>query len=104
MESQTIQPQPEPHDQEIIRTDPEDSWQVLIHNDDETPFGYVFYTLNSVFMLSDELAEHIATTAHSSGTAIVAIRPRQEAEMLMRVALGRAKNDGYPLQFTMRKP
>lgn len=101
MHDQTIQPDSKPHDQDPRITAPEGPWQVLIHNDDETPFGYVIYTLNSVFMLSDELAEHVASTAHASGTAVVAVRPRHEAEVLMRVALGRAKQDGYPLHFSM---
>jgi len=103
MSDQTVQPTPETHDHESVQAQPQDTWNVLIHNDDETPFGYVIYTLSSVFMLSDELAEHIASTAQASGTAIVAVRPRMEAEMLMRVALGRAKSDGYPLQFTMEQ-
>lgn len=99
MSDQTVQPTAEPHDQEVVHAEDE-VWRILIHNDDQTPFDYVIYTLSSVFMLSDELAEHIALTAHNNGTAVVAIRPRAEAEKLMRIALGRAKSDGYPLQFT----
>ena len=108
MPHQPVSPTPEPHSQETAQQNaehkaPEDNWRVLIHNDEETPFSYVMYTLSSVFMLSDELSDHIASTAHHSGTAVVAVRPRSEAEMLMRVALGRAKTDGYPLQFTMEQ-
>ncbi len=84
-------------------TEESEPCHVLIHNDDETPFSYVIYTLNAVFMLSDELAEHVASTAHTSGEAIVAIRPQDEAEKLIRVALGRAKHDGYPLQFSLER-
>ncbi len=71
MPEQTAQPTPEPPDQEAVRPEPQDAWNVLVHNDDETPFDYVIHTLSSVFMLSDELAEHIAATAHSNGAAVV---------------------------------
>ena len=80
-----------------------DIWRVLIHNDDKTPFEYVIRTLESVFMLSEEIADHIAWTAHDLGAAVVVIRPRAEAESLARVARGRAQADGYPLQFTIEK-
>jgi len=80
-----------------------DAWKVLIHNDEKTPFEYVIQTLESVFMLSEEIADHIAWTAHDRGTAVVVIRPRLEAEALARVARGRAQTDGYPLQFTLEK-
>ena len=101
MPEQTIKPVPEPADHGSAHENTQGSCNVLVHNDDVTPFDFVIRTLSSVFMLSDELAEHIATTAHDNGTAVVAIRPRAEAEMLMRVALGRAKKDGYPLEFTL---
>ena len=103
MPDQTAQSTAEPHDQETVRAAAEDVWQILIHNDDQTSFDYVIYTLSSVFMLSQEIAEHIALTAHNQGTAVVAVRPRAEAEKLMRIALGRAKTDGHPLQFTLEQ-
>jgi ATP-dependent Clp protease adaptor protein ClpS len=103
MPEQTMKPAPEPPDQGPMHENAQGACNVLIHNDDVTPFDFVIHTLSSVFMLSDELAEHIAATAHDNGVAVVAIRPRAEAEMLMRVALGRAKKDGYPLQFTLEE-
>lgn len=75
--------------------------KVLIHNDDVTPYEYVIYTLGSVFMLSDELADHVAWTAHNKGEAVVVVRPRREAEKLVKVAAGRARGDGFPLTFTL---
>ena len=78
-----------------------DIWRVLIHNDDRTPFEYVIRTLESVFMLSEEIADHIAWTAHDLGAAVVVIR--RAGPSLARVARGRAQADGYPLQFTIEK-
>lgn len=76
---------------------------VLIHNDDVTPFNYVIATLGDVFMLSEEMAEHVAWTAHRKGTAVVVVRPRREAEKLAGVAQQRARFEGYPLTFSLEQ-
>jgi ATP-dependent Clp protease adaptor protein ClpS len=76
-------------------------YRILIHNDDVTPFDYVIRTLRRIFMLSQELAEHVAETAHEEEVAIVMIRPRTEAEKLIGLARTHARADGYPLTFSM---
>lgn len=76
-------------------------FRVLIHNDDVTPFDYVMSILGKIFMLSEEIAEHVAITAHSEGIAVVIIRPRSEAERLSMLANRTARNDGYPLTFSV---
>jgi ATP-dependent Clp protease adaptor protein ClpS len=103
MPDPAVQPAAEPQQQQNAPAG-EMPWRILIHNDDQTPFDYVIHTLSSVFMLSDEIAEHIAVTAHINGTAIVVARPLLEAEKLTRIALGRAKTDGHPLKFTLEQP
>jgi ATP-dependent Clp protease adaptor protein ClpS len=75
--------------------------RVLIHNDDVTPYDYVIDTLNDIFLLSDEMAEHVAWTAHTRGTAVVVVRPRPEAEKLVKAAHSRAKLNGFPLTFSV---
>lgn len=79
----------------------EPRWQVIIHNDDETPIDYVMRILTHLFLLSEEMADHVATTAHAEGQAVVVVRPRAEAERLIKVARSRARLDGYPLAFSM---
>lgn len=81
------------------RTEP--LYRVLIHNDDVTPYDYVVRILERVFMLSEELADHVAWTAHNEGLAVVIIRSRSEALNLIRVARNHARLDGYPLSFSM---
>ncbi len=76
---------------------------VIIHNDEVTPYEYVINILGDLFMLSEELADHIAWTAHNKGTAVVVVRPRVEAEKLVKVARGRARTNGYPLTFTLEQ-
>jgi ATP-dependent Clp protease adaptor protein ClpS len=79
----------------------EPRYRILIHNDDITPFDYVIRILERVFALSEELADHVAMTAHEEGVAIVLVRPRIEAEKLITMAHTAAHMDGYPLAFTM---
>jgi ATP-dependent Clp protease adaptor protein ClpS len=76
---------------------------VLIHNDEVTPYEYVINILADLFMLSEELADHVAWTAHTKGVAVVVVRPRVEAEKLVTVARGRARSSGYPLTFTLEQ-
>jgi len=79
----------------------EGMWNIIIHNDDITPYLYVILILEQVFLLSDEMAEHVTWVAHNEGQAIVAVRPRAEAQRLIDVAHGRARTDGFPLTFSM---
>ena len=80
-----------------------DQCSVLLHNDEVTPYDYVIALLGDLFMLSEELAEHIAVTAHTRGLAVVVVRPRAEAEKLVKVAHGRARREGFPLTFSLEQ-
>lgn len=76
---------------------------ILVHNDDVTPYEYVTDMLSDLFMLSEEMADHIAWTAHTKGSAVVVVRPRVEALKLVRVARGRARMARYPLTFSIEQ-
>lgn len=76
-------------------------WVVIIHNDEITTFEFVINVLQRVFLLSEEIADHIAHTTHEQGRAIVVVRPRAEAKRLIDVAHGQARAAGFPLTFTM---
>jgi ATP-dependent Clp protease adaptor protein ClpS len=91
----------EPVTEDVTRAVLEPQYLILIHNDDVTPFEYVMSILGRVFLLSEEIAEHVAMTAHNEGRAVVMVRPREEAKRLITVAHSRARMDGYPLAFTM---
>jgi ATP-dependent Clp protease adaptor protein ClpS len=82
-------------------SDEEPPYQVLIHNDDVTPYDYVVRILQRIFALSEELADHVAWTAHHEEIAVVVIRPRAEADRLITMARSHARLDGYPLTFSM---
>lgn len=74
---------------------------VVIHNDDVTPYEYVIRLLGRVFMLSEEIADHVAWTAHTQGRAVVIVRPQPEAQKLVAAAHTAARLDGFPLTFTL---
>ncbi len=107
MSEVAMSPFTQPDAGELVRSDLKptgsDLSSVLIHNDDVTPYDYVVRLLGDLFMLSEELAEHVALTAHTKGEAVVVVRPRPEAEKLVKVALGRARLDGYPLRFSVEQ-
>jgi ATP-dependent Clp protease adaptor protein ClpS len=107
MSENTSQPtfQPEPQEQvlSLHREATGELAVVMLHNDDSTPYDYVIQTLGSLFLISDELADHIAWTAHTRGQAVVVVRPRSEAEKLVKVACARAKTAGFPLIFSLEK-
>jgi ATP-dependent Clp protease adaptor protein ClpS len=76
--------------------------QVVIKNDDVTPYEYVVYSLIDIFRLSEELADHITMTAHTQGSAVVVVRNHQAAEKLATVANAQAKKHSYPLTFCLQ--
>ncbi|MEM7538614.1 MAG: ATP-dependent Clp protease adaptor ClpS [Chloroflexota bacterium] len=81
----------------------ESMYRILLHNDPITTFVYVIKLLMKVFKLSQEMAEHVAETAHMQGTAIVMVRPKAQAEKLVKIANAKARLDGFPLTFTMEE-
>ena len=60
--------------------DEADPFKVIIFNDDVNTFDHVIRSLMEVFGHSESVATHITQTAHETGRAVAAIRPREEAE------------------------
>lgn len=85
----------------VEQSDFDEQHRVLIHNDDITPFDFVIAVLKSVFRLSHEIAEHVTLTAHMTGLALVVVRPKIEAEHLVKRAHIAARIEGFPLTFTL---
>ena len=91
------------HTAEPVRTTQGNLCKIIVHNDEVTPYDYVISILGDLFMLSEELADHVAWTAHMKGVAVVVVRPRVEAEKLVKVAHGRARLVSYPLTFSLEQ-
>jgi ATP-dependent Clp protease adaptor protein ClpS len=75
--------------------------KVIVHNDDVTPYDFVIMVLSRFFLLDSTEAEHVTWTAHSSGTALVAILPVTEAQKRVGRAHFAASLEGYPLTFSI---
>ena len=57
----------------------EKPFRIIIHNDDVTPFDFVIAVLCTIFELSLQKATEITYEAHTTGTALVAVLPYEEA-------------------------
>ena len=76
-------------------------YRVIIHNDNVTTFDFVIAILVRVFELSVYRAEQVAFEAHTRGNAYVTTLPLQEAKSRVFKAQYTARQQGFPLTFTI---
>ena len=76
-------------------------YRVIIHNDDKTTFDFVINILVTVFKLSLLKATQISLKAHYSGQAYVCTLPLAEAKSRVFKAQFAAREQGFPLTFTI---
>jgi ATP-dependent Clp protease adaptor protein ClpS len=79
----------------------EKPYRVIIHNDDVTPMDFVIAVLRKIFKLSFTKASQVMLKAHYNGQAVVCVLPYQEAYAKVYAAQGAAREQGYPLSFTL---
>lgn len=82
-------------------TELERPYRVIIHNDNVTTFDFVIAVLVTVFELSFSRAEQIAYEAHTRGQAYVTTLPLEEAKSCVFKAQYAARQQGFPLTFTI---
>lgn len=87
--------------QYIVAEDLGDKANVIIHNDDLTPFDFVIAVLVGVFHLAGRQAYNVTLRAHVTGAAYVVTLPLEEAKYRVGQAHGAARQAGYPLSFTI---
>lgn len=89
--------------EEITETEEtfEPLYNVIIHNDDVTPFDFVILILQKIFGRDSQQAIEITTIAHISGIAYVVTLPQSEAQQLIGKAHFAASLEGFPLTFTI---
>jgi ATP-dependent Clp protease adaptor protein ClpS len=75
--------------------------RVIIHNDDVTTFEFVIVVLVTIFELTFPKAEAIAFEAHTQGNAYVCTLPLEEAKSRVFKAQYAARQQGFPLTFTI---
>jgi len=76
-------------------------YRVIIHNDNVTTFEFVINTLVVVFEQTFIKATHIAFEAHSTGQAYVCTLPLEEAKSRVFKAQFAARQQGFPLTFSI---
>jgi ATP-dependent Clp protease adaptor protein ClpS len=76
-------------------------YRVIIHNDDVTTFDFVIVVLVTIFERTFPQAEGIALEAHTQGNAHVCILPLEEAKSRVFKAQYAARQQGFPLTFTV---
>lgn len=76
-------------------------YRVIIHNDDVTTFDFVIAVLVTIFELTFTRAENIALEAHTKGNAYVCTLPLEEAKSRVFKAQYAARQQGFPLTFTI---
>jgi ATP-dependent Clp protease adaptor protein ClpS len=76
-------------------------YRVIIHNDDVTTFEFVINILVVVFKLSFFRATRIAFKTHHTGNAYVCTLPLAEAKRRVYKAQFAARQQGFPLTFSI---
>lgn len=89
--------------EEITETEEtfEPLYNVIIHNDDVTPFDFVILILQKIFGRDSQQAIEITMVAHLNGIAYVVTLPQSEAQQLIGKAHFASSLEGYPLTFTI---
>ena len=76
-------------------------YHVIIHNDNVTTFEFVIGVLVHFFELSIYRAEQVTYEAHTKGNAYVTTLPLEEAKRKVFKAQYTARQQGFPLTFTI---
>jgi ATP-dependent Clp protease adaptor protein ClpS len=79
----------------------EHPYRVIIHNDHVTTFEFVIAVLVNIFELPVDRAVHITYEAHTKGNAYVGTLPLEEAKRKVFKAQYAARQQGFPLTFTI---
>ena len=91
----------EPVEETVVEDKLEPLYKVIAHNDDSTPYDFVIIVLVRFFELPPPDAERITWVAHNTGTALVRVLPKSEAERRVGQAHFAASLEGYPLTFSI---
>jgi ATP-dependent Clp protease adaptor protein ClpS len=76
-------------------------YRVIIHNDNVTPFDFVIAVLVTIFELPANRAIEVTYEAHTRGNAYVTTLPLEEAKRKVYKAQYAARENGFPLTFTI---
>jgi len=78
-------------------------YNVIIHNDNQTPIDFVITLLVELFNKTLEDARSITMTIHEEGQAVVGTYNREIAEQKTAESNNTARFAGYPLKTTFKE-
>ncbi|TGQ07982.1 ATP-dependent Clp protease adaptor ClpS [Mesorhizobium sp. M2E.F.Ca.ET.219.01.1.1] len=78
----------------------DEALQLVIHNDDQTPWAFVVDLICSVFSRSEAEAEALTATVSQQGKAVCGSYPSAVAKAMLETAEQRIKAAGHPLRIT----
>jgi ATP-dependent Clp protease adapter protein ClpS len=76
--------------------------EIIVHNDDTTPYPFVVNLLKCAFGFSDAQAAAFATKVNTDGQAACGRYPKEVADALLKAASTRIKNSTHPLTLEAR--
>ncbi len=76
-------------------------YNVILHDDNQTPMDFVVETLVRFFIPDRSHAVEVMHAAHQNGMALVAVMALERAEFKVEQAHGHARSHGFPLTFTI---
>ncbi|WP_245428982.1 ATP-dependent Clp protease adaptor ClpS [Mesorhizobium sp. WSM3860] len=83
-----------------MRHTPDEALQLVIHNDDRTPWAFVVELIRSLFSRSEAEAEALTATVSQQGKAVCGSYPSAVAKAMLDTAQERIKAAGHPLRIT----
>ncbi|MCI6861467.1 MAG: ATP-dependent Clp protease adaptor ClpS [Prevotella sp.] len=76
-------------------------YNVVFHNDDVTPMGFVVDILRRIFQKDPQEAERLMLKVHNEGRAVVGTYSLDIAASKASKAIHIAKDNNYPLNITV---
>lgn len=76
-------------------------YQVVLLNDDFTPFEFVVAVLVQYFNMGMDQAESVMFQAHTTGKGLCGVYPKDVAETKVKEAMDLAKVEGHPLMLVV---
>ena len=88
---------------EKITTELPGKYNVIIHNDNITPFGFVIEILINIFKYDREKAAELTFDIHNNGKGIAGTYIKSVAEAKVVLVRDVALKSNYPLSVTLEK-
>lgn len=89
--------------QEKVKVKKPKHYKVIMHNDDFTTMEFVVDVLMTVFKKNINEANKIMLDVHKIGRGIVGLYPYDIATTKVAIALGMAKEEGFPFNITIEE-